>query len=261
VHVFGHPCDMPAIMPLAERHNIAVIEDACEAIGALIGGRRAGSFGHSGTFAFYPNKQITTGEGGAIVTNDEKTARLCRSWRNQGRGEDSVWLQHERLGYNYRLSDINCALGVGQLSRLDQILAMRSRVAAMYQEELCGTEGLILPHPPAAGSEISWFVYVVRLEDEFQREDREVILASLRSDGVGCNSYFGPIHLQQFYRERFGFRRGQFPVAEHVGDRTIALPFFNVLTREQVASVASSLRRAIRSLPRRSHPVLLELTK
>lgn len=255
VHVFGHPCDMPAILSLAARHQLTVIEDACEAIGASIGGRRAGGFGQSGTFAFYPNKQITTGEGGAILTNDEKVARLCRSWRNQGRGEDGAWLQHERLGYNYRLSDINCALGLGQLSRLDDILAMRARVASMYTEELSGVPGLILPCAPALGTEISWFVYVVRLADEFRREDRDAVLDSLRAEGIGCNNYFGPIHLQQFYRERFGFRAGQFPVTEHVSERTIALPFFNALTREQVTAVAGSLRRALHNLPRRIHAV------
>lgn len=256
VHVFGHPCDMKAIMTLAGRHGLAVIEDSCEAIGASVDGRRAGGLGHSGTFAFYPNKQITTGEGGAIVTNDANVARLCRSWRNQGRGEDGAWLQHERLGYNYRLSDINCALGLGQLSRLGEILAKRSRVAAMYREELRNTAGIVLPQLPAAGTEISWFVFVIRLEDEYRREDRDAVLESLRADGIGCNNYFGPIHLQQFYREKFGFRQGQFPIAEHVGARTIALPFFNALTRTQVATVASSLRRALRSLPRRIHPVL-----
>lgn len=251
VHVFGHPCDMPAVLSIAERHGLAVIEDACEAIGASIGNRRAGGFGQSGTFAFYPNKQITTGEGGAIVTNDERIAKLSRSWRNQGRGDEGGWLQHERLGYNYRLSDINCALGLGQLSRLDEILLKRSGVAAMYREELEGLPGIVLPHPPAAGTEMSWFVYVVRLEAEFGREDRETVLEYLRSNGIGCNNYFAPIHLQQFYRERFGFRAGQFPVTEHVGDRTIALPFYNSLTRQDVGRVGACLRRALHALPAR----------
>lgn len=256
VHVFGHPCDIPSILKIAERHNLPVIEDSCEAIGATIGGRPAGGLGHSGTFAFYPNKQITTGEGGAIVTNDENTARLCRSWRNQGRGEGSSWLQHERLGYNYRLSDINCALGLGQLSRLDRILAMRSQVAAAYTEALRSLPELILPAEPVRGTKISWFVYVVRLRDEFRREDRDAILESLRAEGIGCNNYFAPIHLQEFYRERFGFRRGQFPVTEHVADRTIALPFFNTLSSAQIEAVCSALRRAIHSLPRRCHATI-----
>lgn len=253
VHVFGHPCDMPAILGVADRYGLPVIEDACEAIGATIAGRRAGGFGQSGTFAFYPNKQITTGEGGAVVTNDERIARLCRSWRNQGRGEGSGWLQHERLGYNYRLSDINCALGLGQLSRLDRILAMRKQVAAAYNEALGSLEELILPAEAAGAIGISWFVYVVRLQDEFGREDRDNILESLRADGIGCNNYFAPIHLQEFYRERFGFRRGQFPITEQVADRTIALPFFNTLSERQIEAVRSSLQRAILSLPRRCY--------
>jgi perosamine synthetase len=242
VHVFGRPCDMRAIASLAERYSLAVIEDSCEAIGATYEGRRAGSFGESGAFAFYPNKQITTGEGGAVVTSDENIARLCRSWRNQGRGEDGAWLQHERLGYNYRLSDINCALGLGQLSRLDSILKKRKSVAETYHRALASVPAVIAPLPQPG---MSWFVYVVRLEDEFTREHRDQVLESLRSDGIGCNRYFSPIHLQPYYRERFGFRRGDFPVTEHVADRTIALPFFNNLTRDQIEVVTSSLSRAI----------------
>ena len=226
VHVFGRPADMHAINLLAERRNLAVIEDSCEAIGARINGQPAGSFGQSGCFAFYPNKQITTGEGGALVTDDERIARLARSWRNQGRGEGGVWLQHERLGYNYRLSDINCALGIGQLSRLDSILEMRENVARQYAERLASLPAVIPPAPPAIGTNISWFVYVVRLQDEFTREDRDRILELLRKDGIGCNNYFAPIHLQEFYQAEFGYRRGDFPVTEYVADRTIALPFF-----------------------------------
>jgi perosamine synthetase len=251
VHVFGHPCDMPAITSLAAKHQLAVIEDSCEAIGATIDGRRAGSFGHSGAFAFYPNKQITTGEGGAVVTDDPNVARLCRSWRNQGRGEDGAWLQHESLGYNYRLSDINCALGAGQVARLDRILAMRRRVAGMYAEGLYAMPEIILPAPTPPNVEMSWFVYVVRLQDEFLQEDRDAVLQSLRTDGIGSNNYFAPIHLQSFYRERFGFLPGQFPITEHIASRTIALPFFNALTREQVEVVCSALRRAIHSVRRR----------
>lgn len=251
VHVFGHPCDMPRINATAGRHKLTVIEDSCEAIGATINGQRAGSFGQSGVFAFYPNKQITTGEGGMVVTDDEAVARLCRSLRNQGRGEGGAWLQHERLGYNYRLSEINCALGLGQLSRLDEILAARKNVAAMYNEELSGMDGLVLPAPAAPGTEISWFVYVVRLQDDFRREDRDAVLQSLRNEGIGCNNYFSPIHLQGFYQEKFGFQSGQFPVTERVSARTIALPFFNALSREQVVLVGRALRRAIDSRARR----------
>ena len=187
------------------------------------------------------------------MTNDEQLARLSRSWRNQGRGEGGAWLQHERLGYNYRLSDINCALGIGQLKRLDEILRLRQTVADTYTEMLSQVPQVIVPPPPAPGVEMSWFVYVVRLRDEFSQGDRDAVLDSLRADGIGCNNYFSPIHLQSFYRERFGFRRGQFPITEHVASRTIALPFFNSLSREQIRAVATALRRAFRALPRRSH--------
>ncbi len=245
VHVFGRPCDMKAINGLALRHELVVVEDACEAIGATIDGQLAGSFGQSACFAFYPNKQITTGEGGALVTDDEQVARLARSWRNQGRGEGGAWLQHERLGYNYRLADINCALGIGQLSRLAAILNLRRRVAGLYAERLMRVPEVILPAMPAAGTEISWFVYVVRLQDDFTRDDRDRILGQLRAEGIGCNNYFAPIHLQQFYRAQFGYQRGDFPVTEHVADRTIALPFFNHLSEEQIDRVVSGLVRAI----------------
>jgi perosamine synthetase len=242
VHIFGRPCDMRGISTIAERHGLAVIEDSCEAIGATYEGRRTGGFGNSGAFAFYPNKQITTGEGGAVVTNDESVARLCRSWRNQGRGEDGAWLQHERLGYNYRLADINCALGLGQLSRLNYILQKRRNVAEAYHQALAAVPAVI---PPCPEPGISWFVYVVRLQDEFTREHRDQIMGSLRSDGIGCNHYFTPIHLQPYYREMFGFRRGDFPVTKHVADRTIALPFFNNLRQDQIEVVTNSLSRAI----------------
>ena len=245
VHVFGYPCDMPRIGNIASRLGLKVIEDSCEAIGASIGGRRAGSFGDSAAFAFYPNKQVTTGEGGALVTNDEETARLARSWRNQGRGEGAAWLQHDRLGYNYRLSDINCALGLGQLSRLDSMLAKRSQVAATYDHLLAGVPGVILPPRPGPGAEMSWFVYVIRLADEFSRTQRDQVLADLRNQGVACNNYFAPIHLQSFYRDQFHYRPGQFPVTEHVADRTIALPFFNQLTEGQVDRVVNALRRSL----------------
>lgn len=245
VHVFGRPCDMHAIHSLARRKGLAVIEDACEAIGATLDGQKAGGLADSGAFAFYPNKQITTGEGGAIVTNDEAVERVCRSWRNQGRGEDGAWLQHERLGYNYRLSDINCALGLSQLTRLDSILRKRQRVAEMYDQALASVSAVIRPRLEPG---VSWFVYVVRLQDEFTREQRDQVLRSLRSEGIGCNCYFSPIHLQPYFRELFGFRRGDFPVTEHVADRTIALPFFNNLTSEQIEIVTGALSRAISRL-------------
>ncbi|MEP7353094.1 MAG: DegT/DnrJ/EryC1/StrS family aminotransferase [Acidobacteriota bacterium] len=252
VHVFGRPCDMTAIGKIATQYGFPVIEDSCEAIGATFEGKKIGSFGHSGAFAFYPNKQITTGEGGAIVTNDERTARLSRSWRNQGRGEGSAWLQHERLGYNYRLSDINCGLGLGQLGRLQEIGQMRAQAAETYSQMLAEVPEVITPSLHPHNAEISWFVYVVRLQPEFTREDRDQILATLRARGIGCNNYFAPLHLQDFYREMYGFQRGDFPVTEHVADRTIALPFFNRLTISQIETVTDALRHAVGAIRRGS---------
>jgi perosamine synthetase len=248
IHVFGRPADMDSINSIASQHKLAVIEDSCEAIGATVNGRPAGGLGQSGVFAFYPNKQITTGEGGAIVTNDENIAALCRSWRNQGRGAGSAWLQHERLGYNYRLSDINCALGLGQMQRLDSFLTKRSNAAACYTQMLADLPEVIPPAPAAANTTISWFVYVVRLQDQFTREQRDQVLHLLRSWGIGCNNYFSPIHLQSFYQEQFGYKRGDFPITEHVADRTIALPFFNNITPHQCEVVVNALREAIHSL-------------
>jgi perosamine synthetase len=245
VHVFGRPCDMASIVRLAGSHNLWVIEDACEAIGAVAAGRPAGSLGDSGVFAFYPNKQITTGEGGVIVTSDEWTAELCRSWRNQGRSDAGGWLQHERLGYNYRLSDINCALGIVQIQRLPEILRNRARVAALYREHLDRSAGLILPAMDDANGTVSWFVYVPRLADDFTQSDRDQILDDLREQGIGCNNYFSPIHLQPFYRRQFGFARGDFPATEHVAARTIALPFHTRMDEQQVRHVCRALRRAL----------------
>jgi perosamine synthetase len=251
VHVFGRPCDMQAILRIARRYHLTVIEDACEALGARVRGRPAGTLGQTGVLAFYPNKQMTTGEGGMILTNDEEVARLCRSWRNQGRGEDGTWLQHARLGYNYRLSDINCALGIAQLHRLPDMLQARRWVAGFYAELLQNMPGVIAPRQEEPHAEISWFVYVVRLEDSFTREDRDRILATLKAHHIGCNNYFTPIHLQPFYQASFGFAPGDFPLTEKVSERTIALPFFNRLRHDTVTYICSHLRRAIEATRRR----------
>ncbi|MDQ2842620.1 MAG: DegT/DnrJ/EryC1/StrS family aminotransferase, partial [Acidobacteriota bacterium] len=248
VHVFGRPCRMDRICQIADKHGLAVIEDSCEAIGASFKGRRAGSFGHFGTFAFYPNKQMTTGEGGMMVTDDEQAAKLCGSWRNQGRGESREWIQHQRLGYNYRLSEINCALGLVQLERLAGMIAQRADVARQYNEALAGMDEIIRPGLAEPDAEISWFVYVVRLASEYGRSDRDRVLEFLRARGVSCSDYFTPIHLQPFYRESFGFRDGQFPITENASERTIVLPFFNKIKEDQVAYVAETLRAAVKSV-------------
>lgn len=245
VHVFGRPCNMEKIMEIANRHGLAVIEDSCEALGATIHGRSAGSFGLSGTFAFYPNKQITTGEGGAIVTNDDQVAALARSWRNQGRGESSAWLQHERLGFNYRLSDLNCALGTAQLSRLDEILEKRNLVADTYTELLRSFPEIITPAEPVEGHKTSWFVYVVQLSAEFNRDQRNEILSSLRDKQIGCSDYFSPIHLQPYFQNLFGYKRGDFPVTEDTSDKTIALPFHSLLSKYDIEYVTETLGQVV----------------
>lgn len=240
VDVFGHPADWDRLQEIADKHNLKLIEDSAEALGAEYKGKKAGSFGDAAILAFYPNKQITTGEGGMILTNDEEIASLCRSLRNQGRGEGGGWLQHERLGYNYRLSDINCALGVAQLARIDEILAKRERVAQMYNQRLKEIDGVEIPYV-SPKVKMSWFVYVIRLSEEYSREDRDRILQELKRRGIGCSNYFQPIHLQPFYRE-LGYREGDFPVTEGVAARTIALPFYNNLSEREIDYVASNLK-------------------
>lgn len=241
VDVFGHPAEWDELERIAQRYNLKLIEDSAEALGAEYKGRKAGSFGDAAVFAFYPNKQITTGEGGVILTNNEEIARLCRSFRNQGRGEGNEWLQHERLGYNYRLSDINCALGIAQLERLEEILRKRERVAQMYNERLQNIKGVHIPYI-APYVKISWFVYVIRLCEDYTQADRDRILKELQARGIGCSNYFSPIHLQPFYRELFGYKPGDFPVTESVAARTIALPFYNNLTEAQIDHVVTTLR-------------------
>jgi perosamine synthetase len=245
VDVFGRCAAWDRIEDIARRRGLLVIEDSCEAIGAEIFGRKAGSFGEAGCLAFYPNKQMTTGEGGMILTDRDDMAALCRSMRNQGRDDGQGWLEHARLGFNYRLSDIHCALGMAQLSRLDDLLARRAAVAAWYQERLKKIDGLILPLEPAHGR-LSWFVYVVRLADRFSRTDRDRILFGLIENGIGCSNYFAPIHLQPFYVKDFGFQPGEFPITEGISERTIALPFFSAMTVEEVERVTACLAEQIR---------------
>jgi len=248
VDVFGYPCDMQRIRKIAQKHGLKVIEDACEAIGAEVKGKKSGSFGDCGVFAFYPNKQMTTGEGGMLVTNDDKIAGLARSMRNQGRDEGMKWLAHDRLGYNYRLSDINCALGIVQLQRIDEILAKREKAAERYFSKLASIEEIILPPRGKGSIKRSWFVYVVRLKDRFSGEQRDQIIKKLKEKGIGCNSYFPPIHLQPFYQKQFGFNRGDFPLTEKVADRSLALPFYNNLTAAQIDQVAENLAAIIREV-------------
>ncbi len=249
VETFGNPAGMDRLSQVAQKYEIPLVEDCCEGLGGYLEGDPVGSFGRVGVFAFYPNKQITTGEGGMIVTNDDKLADLCRSLRNQGRSASNTprtsdtgsWLSHERLGYNYRLSEIAAALGVVQMERLDEILARRREVACMYFDRLMDLSDVILPNIDDR-SEMSWFVFVVRLSDQFSLTARNRILTGMRRHEVGCSNYFPPIHLQPYMRERFGFRPGDLPVAESIAQRTVALPFHSRLDATQIELVALTLK-------------------
>ncbi len=239
VEAFGHPGGMVELEQIARQHEIVLIEDCCEGFGGYDGKRPIGSFGRAGVFAFYPNKQITTGEGGMIVTDDDAFASLCRSLRNQGR-DGMAWLAHQRLGYNYRLNELSAALGVAQMGRLEDILDKRRKVAHMYMERLMTSRFLILP-TLADDEHMSWFVFVVRLNDFFESDDRDAIMNELRAAGIACNNYFPPIHLQPYIAEMYGHQPGDFPVTEYVSARTIALPFFGKMTGRQVNHVCDTL--------------------
>lgn len=241
VDVFGQPADMDAICQIARRYNIKIIEDSCEALGATYKGRPAGMLGDIGLFAFYPNKQMTTGEGGVLITNDDNVAMLARSMRNQGRDPSSGWLGHPRLGYNYRMPDILAALGTSQLSRLDEFVAKRAKVAGMYLQRFADEKRISTQKiEPNVG--MSWFVFVIKLADTYEAKDRDRIMTQLRERHIGCNNYFAPVHLQPFYVEKFGFKRGDFPVTERIADRTIALPFHPNLSEGEVDEVCKVLR-------------------
>ena len=239
VHIFGYPADMPALERIAAQRGLWLVEDACEALGAVHrDGASVGARGNPAVFAFYPNKQITTGEGGAVVCPDSDWKARIDSERNQGRAPDMGWLDHDRLGFNYRLSDVACALGIAQLERLDELLEARARVAAAYGELLDGIEGLELPCPDDGGDRRSWFVYVVQLPQEV---DRDETIRALRGAGIDSKPYLPAIHLMHFYRERFGHREGEFPICEDVSRRSIALPFYPELADGQVELVAEAL--------------------
>jgi perosamine synthetase len=247
VEAFGHPGGMVELEQLAQANELILIEDSCEGFGGSVGSgtavRQIGSFGRASVFGFYPNKQITTGEGGMIVTDDDNFAEMCRSLRNQGRA-GMGWLAHQRMGFNYRLSEMNAALGCVQVDRLEEILDRRRIVAEMYMHRLMDNRFLIVP-TLQHDTHMSWFVFVVRLNDQFEPGDRDLLMADLKADGIGCQSYFPPIHLQPYMAEQFGFSAGDFPVCEYVSARTLALPFFGAMTAAQVDRVCSTLDRLL----------------
>lgn len=242
VHSFGQPADMDPIMATARAHQLMVIEDACEALGGMYKGRAAGTLGDAAVFAFYPNKQITTGEGGLIVTDREDWANLFRSLRNQGRDVFDAWLNHTRLGYNYRLDEMSAAIGLVQTQRLEELLAKREQVAGWYNERLADIELIERPQIAEQTTRMSWFVYVVRVRPP---SNRNTLMAKLAERGVPSRPYFTPIHLQPFYQQQFGFQRGDFPVTEYLGDVSLALPFSGVMTEAQVDYVCEQVRECL----------------
>lgn len=242
VDVFGQPMDMAAVNAIAKKHNLLVLEDSCEALGARFNGVKAGTHCDGAVFAFYPNKQITTAEGGMIVTNDDRLADLCRSYRSQGRAVTGFWLEHERMGYNYRLSELHAALGEVQMHRLEEILGKRQAVADRYNEMLEGVAGVTRPWIHPAVDRMSWFVYVIQVAPGI---DRDAVMDRLKAKGVGCRPYFTPIHVQPYIQEQFGLKAEDFPISADIGSRSIALPFFNNLTPEQQGYVVEALVGAL----------------
>jgi dTDP-4-amino-4,6-dideoxygalactose transaminase len=235
VHLFGYPADVPAL----ERLGLPIVEDACEALGAVhADGVAVGGRGHPSVFGFYANKQLTTGEGGLVALSDPEQRRRIESERNQGRPADMSWLEHERLGFNYRLSDVACAIGLAQLERLDSMLAERRRVAAAYRAALRGVEGLGLPCEDRGGNRRSWFVYVVQLPAHVERG---TVIEGLARHGIQSKAYLPAIHLMGFYRQRFGYREGRFPVCEEIAARSLALPFYPQMSDGDVERVSSAL--------------------
>ncbi len=239
VDVFGQPADLGALRKLADDYHLRMIEDSCEALGAEYNGKPAGTFGDYAVYAFYPNKQITTGEGGVVVTNDDAAAEMMRALRNQGRAPGDTWLQHTYLGYNYRLDEMSAALGVIQMRRVDELLKKRDRVANWYNERLGEIPGVEVPVIEPFTTRMSWFVYVVRFRASV---DRDALAKRLESRGISVRPYFLPIHLQPYVKERFGYREGDFPVTEDLGRRGLALPFSGVMTEAQVEEVCGAIR-------------------
>jgi perosamine synthetase len=242
VDVFGQPADYERIVKLAKKYNLKLIEDSCESLGAEYKSAKTGLFGDYGVFAFYPNKQITTGEGGMIVTNDDKAAGLMRALRNQGRAPGDNWLQHTELGYNYRIDELSAALGAVQMTRIEELLEKRQKVADLYAERLAEIQGIEAPGIGEGTTRNSWFVYVIKVKHGI---DRDQLAAKLTEARIPVRPYFLPIHLQPYMAKQFGYREGDYPVTEDLGRRGLALPFSGVMTEEQVDTVCQVLRSCL----------------
>lgn len=263
VDVFSQPADWDELKRIAKKHKLFLIEDSAEALGSEYSpprksakggygsagkGKKCGSFGDAGVFAFYPNKQITTGEGGAVLTNNTNIYDLCKSMTNQGREiKNNKWLEHIRLGYNYRLDEMSCAMGIAQMKRIKEILKKRARVAELYNKRLKDVEELEIPYIKL-GNKISWFVYVIKLNKKFAGEKRNLIIQKMAKKGIQCSNYFQTIHLQPFYKKQFFYKTGDFPIAENVSERTLALPFFNDLTEKEIDFVVKNLKEIISNI-------------
>ena len=249
IHTFGRPVDGTTLRTLADSRRIILIEDACEALGAELNGRKAGTFGHIGIFAFYPNKQITTGEGGVLVTTNRGLAERARRLRNQGRDSSLNWFQQTEIGFSYRLSEMNCALGIQQLLRIERILQRRQQIAQIYDHRLANITDVIRPTLAYANGRISWFVYVIQLAQNFIAEDRDLICAALTKRGIGNARYFAPLHRQPVLKD---FLSVSLPTTEAIADRVIALPFYNQLTEPEINEVCTALEESIAEVSRRN---------
>jgi len=248
VDIFGHPADWDKILEIAKKYNLKVIEDSAEALGSEYKGKRCGSFGDAAIFGFYPNKQIVTDEGGVVLTNNKRIADLCRSMANQGRKiKKGKWLEHIQLGYNYRMPEVCAAMGIAQLSRIKEILKKRERVAQLYNKKLKNFPEIEVSYV-APNVKMSWFVYVIKLSEKYSKNNRDKIIEKMAKRGVQCSNYFQSIHLQPFYRRKFGYKSGSFPATESVSQRTIALPFYNNLKEKEINFVVKNLKEIITKL-------------
>jgi len=248
VDIFSQPADWNELKKIAKKYNLYLIEDSAEALGSEYKNKKCGSFGDAAIFAFYPNKQITTGEGGMVLTNNKKIYDLCKSMANQGRRvKNGKWLEHVILGYDYRLDEMSCALGIVQIKRIKEILKKRARVAELYNKKLKEIEGLEIPYVKP-DNKLSWFVYVIKLSNNFAGKKRDIIIKEMAKNGIQCSNYFQTIHLQPFYKKEFGYEKGDFPVSENASDRALALPFFNDLTEKEIDFVVKKLKDILKNV-------------
>ena len=240
VDIFGHSVDMDYLLNISKKYNLPVLEDSCEALGSKYKGEKVGAKSTIATFGFFPNKQITTGEGGMIVTSDKGLAKLCKSMRAHGRNEDEEWLYHDKLGYNYKLDEMSAALGVAQMKRIDEILQKREAVAEEYMKKMNSLDEIMLPYEEDYSNR-TWFTFVIQLKEDIRKE----VINYLNNSNIGCSNYFSPIHLQPFYKEKLGHKEGDFPITEEISKKTLAIPFYGDLKEEEMDYVINKLKEAL----------------